>query len=81
VLAEHGAAPRRVPSPLNLFMDIPWHADGSLSFAESPARPGDAVTFTALAEVLVVLSACPMDLNPINGGEVRDIDVRVHDGA
>jgi uncharacterized protein len=79
ILAEHGRQQRRVPSPLNLFMNIPWQPDGALSFEESPARPSDAVTFTALVDVLVVLSACPMDLNPINRGSVRDVDVRVHD--
>jgi uncharacterized protein len=31
------------------------------------SRPGDAVTFTAAMDCAVVLSACPMDLNAING--------------
>lgn len=76
-LAEHGRTVDRVPSPLNLFMNIPWHPDGRLEFAPSPARAGDQVTFAALIGVIVVLSACPMDLNPINAGGLGDIGLSV----
>ena len=31
-MAELGLVPPEVPSPLNLFMNIPWTADGGLSF-------------------------------------------------
>jgi hypothetical protein len=65
-IAEHGRSLPRAPAPLNLFMAIPWSADGELEFAPSPARAGDSVTFEADVDVLVVVSACPMDLNPIN---------------
>ena len=37
-LAELGLVPPEVPSPLNLFMNIPWTADGTLGFA-APPRP------------------------------------------
>jgi uncharacterized protein YcgI (DUF1989 family) len=30
-------------------------------------RAGDAITFEASMDCVVVVSACPMDLNPING--------------
>jgi hypothetical protein len=65
-IAEHGRSLPRAPAPLNLFMAIPWSDDGELEFAPSPARAGDSVTFQAEVDVLVVVSACPMDLNPIN---------------
>jgi uncharacterized protein YcgI (DUF1989 family) len=35
---ELGLVPAEVPSPLNLFMNIPWTADGTLGFA-APPRP------------------------------------------
>jgi len=76
-LAEHGLEIDRVPAPLNLFMNIPWQPDGALEFAPSPARAGDNVTFAAAIDVLVVLSACPMDLNPINAGGLGDIGLEV----
>jgi uncharacterized protein len=74
-LAEHGRELPRAPAPFNLFMSIPWNQDGELEFAPSPARAGDSVTFEAAIDVLVILSACPMDLNPINAG-LGDIDLR-----
>lgn len=76
-LAEHGLQGDHVPSPLNLFMNIPWDSDGGLEFRPSPARAGDQVTLKAIIDVLVVLSACPQDLIPINGGRLGDIGVEV----
>jgi uncharacterized protein len=76
-LAERGVEPDRVPAPLNLFMNIAWHEDGSLDFLPSLARAGDHVMLAAEADVAVVLSACPMDLNPINAGGPSDIGLDV----
>jgi uncharacterized protein len=72
-LAEHGISTDIVPSPLNLFMNIPWAADGTLEFRAAPARAGDYVTLEALTDVIVVLSACPQDLIDINGPGLNDI--------
>jgi hypothetical protein len=72
-LSVQGIQPVHVPSPLNLFMNIPWDADGRLEFLPSPAQAGDYVTLEAAADVTVVLSACPMDLNPINAGGPQDV--------
>jgi uncharacterized protein len=72
-LAAVDIHPGFIPGPLNLFMNIPWETDGTLAFRQSPARPNDYVTLAAALDVIVVLSACPMDLNPINGGEPTDI--------
>ena len=56
-----------VPSPLNLFMNIPWTESGSLSFEEPVTRPGHYVKLRAAFDVLVVFAACPQDILPING--------------
>jgi uncharacterized protein YcgI (DUF1989 family) len=72
-LAELGVTAPTLPSPLNLFMNIPWAPDGALTFAPAPARAGDYVTLTAAFDTIVVLSVCPMDLNPINSGRVRSV--------
>ena len=76
-LAACGIQADRVPAPFNLFMNIAWREDGDLEFLPSPARAGDAVTFVAEADVTVILSACPMDLNPINAGGPSDIGIEV----
>ncbi len=72
-LGERGIEVDRVPAPLNLFMNIPWQPDGRLEFLPSPAQAGDNVTLTAAVDVIVVLSACPMDLNPINAQGPADV--------
>ena len=64
---ELGAPVSWVPSPLNLFMNIPWTADGSLSFEGPVTRPGDYVILQAEQDVIVAFSACPQDILPING--------------
>ena len=55
------------PSPLNLFMNIPWSDAGGLAFEPPVCRPGDRVTFEARLDLVVAFSACPQDMLPING--------------
>jgi len=59
------AAP--VPAPLNLFMNIPWDMEGNITFEPTVSAPGDSVLFRAEVDVIVIASACPMDIVPING--------------
>jgi uncharacterized protein len=56
-----------VPSPLNLFMNIPVKEDHSLSFDPPISKPGSYVAFKAEMDLVVVFSACPQDILPING--------------
>ncbi len=60
-----------VPAPLNLFMNIPWDREGSLSFDAPVCRPGDLVRMRAEDDLVVVMSACPQDMVPVNGREQR----------
>jgi uncharacterized protein YcgI (DUF1989 family) len=76
-LSLRGIQADRVPGPLNLFMNIRWDENGELEFLPSPARAGDFVTLEAATDVTVIVSACPMDLNPINAGGPRDIGLQV----
>jgi uncharacterized protein YcgI (DUF1989 family) len=66
-----------VPAPLNLFMNVPIAADGRLDFLPSLAAQGDSVTLEALLDVVVVLSACPQDMVPINGAALTPTDIEV----
>ncbi|MDX6243431.1 MAG: uncharacterized protein QOE76_1154 [Frankiales bacterium] len=72
---DSGLGPTEVPSPLNLFMNIPWSAEGRLEFAPPLSRPGDLVRLRAELDLLLVLSACPQDLVPVNGVELRLTDI------
>jgi uncharacterized protein YcgI (DUF1989 family) len=66
-LAAIGLSAPCVPAPLNLFMNVPIHPDGRLDREPPASRPGDAITFRAALDVVVVFSACPQDITPING--------------
>ncbi|WP_433207944.1 DUF1989 domain-containing protein [Nocardia sp. CA-107356] len=69
-MAELGHRPLRfIPQPINVFMRIPVAPDQSLSWLEAATAPGDAITFRAEMDCLVVVSACPQDQNVINGAE------------
>jgi uncharacterized protein YcgI (DUF1989 family) len=76
-LSLHGIQTDRVPSPLNLFMRIRWDESGQLEWLPSPARAGDYVTLEAVIDATVVMSACPMDLNPINAGGPVDVGLTI----
>ncbi len=80
-LAEIGISTTHVPAPFNLFMNIPWTSDGELQFRPTVSRAGDHVVLTALEKIVVVLSACPMDVNAINGHQPSDVAIEVHRGA
>lgn len=66
-LAGMGLSAAVVPQPVNVFMRIPVEASGRLRWLSAESRPGDAITFEAVMDCVVVLSACPQDLAGING--------------
>ncbi len=70
-LQSLGLTPPECPSPLNLFMNIPWTLGGGLSFDPPTTRPGDFVTLRAELDCIVAMSACPQDILPINGTSGR----------
>ncbi len=57
----------KTPSPLNLFMNIPWTDAGGLSFEAPVTKPGDYILLRAEMDLIVAFSACPQDILPING--------------
>ncbi|MFJ9370691.1 DUF1989 domain-containing protein [Nocardia sp. NPDC101769] len=72
----HGA-PQFIPQPINVFMRIPVAPDESLTWLEAATGPGDAITFRAEMDCLVVVSACPQDHNPINGARPTPLALTV----
>ena len=66
-LAALGVKVPATPSPLNLFMNIPWSAEGALAWAEPVSTAGSYVVLRAEMDLVIAFSACPQDLLPING--------------
>lgn len=77
-LQPHGVAdPLDVPDPINIFMDTPPQPDGSFEFKPAPSKPGDRIVLRCLIDSVVAVSACPMDLSPINGGASTSLKLEV----
>jgi uncharacterized protein YcgI (DUF1989 family) len=68
-LAAIGLTPPETPSPLNLFMNIPWTTAGEVSFQPPVSTPGSFVVLRAEMDLVIVFSACPQDILLINGAE------------
>jgi len=69
-----GLAAPKTPSPLNLFMNIPWTLSGALRFQPPLCKPGDHLLLRAEMDLIVAFSACPQDLLPINGEMMRTVE-------
>lgn len=65
------------PAPFNLFMNVPVAPDGTLDRAPPLARPGDRVRLASRMDLIVVFSACPQDVTPINGAARRPSELAV----
>jgi uncharacterized protein YcgI (DUF1989 family) len=78
-LAGLGITIPATPSPLNLFMNIPWTADGRLAWGEPISTPGSYALFRAEMDLVVAFSACPQDILPINGrtGQTTEAHFRI----
>ena len=67
-LAKLKRVPPEVPCPFNLFQNSQYNRGGDLTFRPPTSKPGQYISFKALMNCIVVMSACPMDLLPVNAG-------------
>lgn len=61
--------PPAIPSPLNLFMNIPVGESMTVSFEPPLSKPGQYVDLRAEMDCVIAFSACPQDVVPINGAD------------
>jgi uncharacterized protein YcgI (DUF1989 family) len=80
-MSDLGWGDRNTPQPFNLFMNTFVQPDGTLEIRDPISKAGDQIVFRAEMDLIVVLSACPMDLNPVSGGGITDLAIRVRDSA
>lgn len=74
-IAAIGCVAPEVPQPLNLWMNIPVAPDWSVQWLAPVSRPGDYVVLRADMDCIVVMSACPQDILPINGNDLAPVEV------
>ncbi len=78
-MALIGLKPPEVPSPLNLWMNIPINSDGSIDWKEPVSKPGDYVVLRAAMDCIVAMSACPQDIVCINAGAPTEAHYQILD--
>ena len=66
-LAELGIEGHGVPNPINFWMNIPVTDNERIELKPPTSKPGDYLVLRALRDCIVIFSACPMDVTPING--------------
>jgi len=70
---------RRAWPAINFFFNSWIHPDDNrIQVDEAWSRPGDYVAMRALRDVVCVSTACPDDVDPINGWNPTDIHVRIY---
>ncbi|SLN73799.1 Aminomethyltransferase [Roseovarius albus] len=78
--SPYGIAQRAAWPAINFFFNS-WMegGHGHLSSDEAWSRPGDYVIMKALSDLVCVSTACPDDVDPINGWNPTDIHVRIYE--
>ncbi|MEM6891041.1 MAG: DUF1989 domain-containing protein [Pseudomonadota bacterium] len=78
--SPYGIQSRRAWPAINLFFNswIDWK-DHNIASDEAWSRPGDYVVMQALTDLVAVSTACPDDVDPINGWNPTDIHLRIYE--
>jgi uncharacterized protein YcgI (DUF1989 family) len=76
-LKPFGISRTHLPDPFNIFQNTELAADGTLTQRPSLSNPGDYLELEVKMDALAAVSACPMDLNPIGGDQITDIEIRI----
>jgi uncharacterized protein YcgI (DUF1989 family) len=74
-LAAIGERAREVPQPFNIWMNIPVKPDWSIDWLAPSSDAGDRVVLRAEMDCIAVMSACPQDMVPINGADMKPVDL------
>ena len=78
-MAPYGVARRAAWPAINFFWNT-WIDPHShdLQTDESHSRPGDYIAMRALEDLVCASTACPDDIDPINGWNPTDVHVRIY---
>ena len=77
-LDPYGVKRRRAWPAINFFWNTWLDQHHHLRTEESYSRPGDYVAMEAMDDLVCVTTACPDDIDPINGWNPTDVHVRIY---
>jgi uncharacterized protein YcgI (DUF1989 family) len=58
IVAKEGLTPPKLPDPINLFMHVDLHQDGSIEPQPNATRAGDFIACRVVADLVFIVSAC-----------------------
>jgi len=70
-LGEFSLSPPEIPCPVNVFENVAIGADGTLEIVPPEVKAGEGISLRAEMDVIAAISACPMDIVPTNGADLR----------
>ncbi len=78
-LADLGLEVPEIPSPVNIFENVSIDAEGGLHIEPPQVEAGQYIALRAEMDLVLVVSACPMDIVLTNGADRRPkpIDVTI----
>lgn len=77
-LARWNVRPRGGWPAINFFFNTMLNDANAIGMDDPWSRPGDFVLLRALTDLVCVSTACPCDIDPANGWNPTDIQVRVY---
>ncbi len=77
-LARFNVRPRGGWPAINFFFNTMLDDANAIGMDDPWSRPGDYVLVKALTDLVAISSACPCDVDPANGWNPTDIQVRVY---
>ncbi len=78
-MARYGIKPRGGWPAINFFFNTILDDANAIGMDDPWSRPGDFVLLKALTDLVCVSTGCPCDVDPANGWNPTDIQVRVYD--
>ncbi len=77
-LSRFDVAPRAGWPAINFFFNTMLDDTNAIAMDDPWSRPGDFVMLRALSDLVCVSTACPCDIDPANGWNPTDIQVRTY---
>jgi uncharacterized protein YcgI (DUF1989 family) len=70
-MIQAGYHPSETPSPFNLWQNTPVDEGGAINQYPTVSKRGDYLVFRAEMDLVIVFSACPQDIMPINNKDPK----------
>lgn len=77
VLIDYNINRDSFENPVNLFQKTNIDTEGNMKQETGASKAGDYIVLKCLQDLIISVSACPMDVNPIGGDRITDILIQV----